>query len=86
MYLQHFGLRHPPLGKDIVELHKGRAQAIHARVHGRAAGLDAFAPGDGAHLRAGVVLGDLDLVVLRRTRVALLGTPEPLHDLGHVLG
>ena len=59
---------------------------VHARVHGRAAGLDAFAPNDGAHLRAGVVFADLDLIVLRRTREALLGPAEPLHDLGHILG
>src|SRR5438128_861374 len=64
--------------RGVVQLHEGRAQAIHTRVHGSAAGLDALGPGDGTHLRAGVVFGDLDLIVLRRTRVALLGAPRPV--------
>lgn len=51
-----------------------------------AAGFDALGPSDGAHLRAGIVFGELDLIVLGRPGEALPGAPEALHDLGHILG
>jgi len=55
-------------------------------VHRRAAGLDFLGPGDGLHQQPRFVLGDVNVAALRSTRKALLGTPEPLHDLGHILG
>ena len=47
---------------------------------------DTFDPGDGAHRGAGVVPGDLDLIVQHGTRVASFSPPQPLHDLGHIGG
>lgn len=41
---------------------------------------------EGAHLGAGGVPGNRELILLRCTREASLGASGALHDLGHVLG
>ena len=76
--------------RGVVLISQGRAQAVHARIGSpkvsRAAGLDAFDPGNGGDALALGVGGNGDLKVLRGAREALLGAAQALQDGGHVLG